>query len=73
MMKALNKPCLGDGFVLSSGIEVYCNRGVLGIDSNDMSLTEGYDGHINDIKLSQKDRQEIAEHMISLWEKWRTV
>lgn len=72
------------GFVLSSGREIYANRGLLSINE-DGDVHEGYDGEIEnaepvdpadvelygcDPQLTQAERAEIADYVCALWRAW---
>ncbi len=52
--------------IFSTGREVYANKGIIGIDS-DLSLTYGYDGDFEGDSLSNEEKLEIANFMITRW------
>ncbi len=64
---------------LPGGLVLSPNRGILGINDN-LEVYEGYDnecdgGHrggkwVDFEKFTKKDRREIADQMIGLWNKW---
>ena len=45
----------------------YCHAGIIGIDSN-LGVTYGYDGGFHTKAWSREEKQELAKHMIGLWE-----
>lgn len=71
-----------DGFVLSSGREVYANRGIIGINP-ELEISEGYDSGIHlgpsyELKDGQvvkapgsiwtaDEKREMADYMMRLW------
>ena len=58
-----------DDYVLSTGKEISANCSILGI-SPELELYEGYDGKIYEDELTTKEKLEIAEYAISLWQKY---
>ncbi|MGA2412382.1 MAG: hypothetical protein ABSG46_18605 [Candidatus Binataceae bacterium] len=74
--KLWGQKCRADGYIhgdtirLSTGTEIYANRGFVGISEN-MELSEGYDGCIDADHLTLEERHELADYMISLWQRWR--
>ncbi len=59
----------GDVVKFRSGRREYANLGIIGINSTG-DVSGGYDdgfGGDNDVAMSQKERVELAEHMINLW------
>ena len=62
-----------DEFVLASGRRLYSVMGTTGL-SEDMQAAYGSDGRLGDSDgLSQEERMEIADYMISLWTKYKEV
>jgi hypothetical protein len=59
-----------DDFLLSTGKEISANCSILGI-SPELELHEGYDGTIDEAELTPKEKLEIAEYAISLWQKYK--
>lgn len=69
-----------DDFILSSGEKMYANELILGISEKDgsISVTGGYDQliqndsycEVRDGGLTKEEKKEIAEYVISLWNKW---
>jgi len=77
-----------DGFVLSTGREIYANNCILGLapvhDGNEsLCISEGYDGGVYSDHDSQwRDKEdlltndeliEIAEYMIQQWINFKTI
>ena len=60
----------GDMIRLSTGREIYANCGFLGISEN-MELSEGYDGTIDTGDLSTAEKHELANYVIGLWTRWK--
>jgi hypothetical protein len=72
-----------DEFELRNGRRFYANLGILGM-SDDLALTNGYDGHVAEDydhpadpadeyekqRFTSSERREIAEYMIALWTRW---
>jgi hypothetical protein len=66
-----------DTVTFSTGKTMYANRGIIGLAS-DLRVTEGYDGGFpawpdgwRDDCLTKEERQELADYMIALWQKFR--
>ena len=60
-----------DDYKLSTGKELSANRGIIGIDPL-LNISEGYDGEIDDdYLLTKEEKIEVADYMISLWEKYK--
>ena len=60
-----------DNYKLSTGKELSANRGIIGIDPL-LNISEGYDDGIDDdYLLTKEEKIELAEYMISLWEKYK--
>ena len=59
-----------DDFTLSTGKKISANCSILGI-SPDLELHEGYDGTIDESELAPKEKLEIAEYAISLWQEYK--
>ena len=59
-----------DKYVLSTGKTFYSNNGIIGID-NHLDVHEGYDGGIDTDEFTQEEKNEIADYMIDLWNKFR--
>jgi len=77
-----------DGFVLSTGREIYANNCILGLspvhDGNEsLCINEGYDGDVYDSSdylwkdkedvLTNDELMEIAEYMIQQWINFKTI
>lgn len=75
-----------DGYQLSTGREIYANRGILGITPDDpLVCSEGYAGGVyvsesdedclkdEEPKLTREERAEIADYMIALWQQFKAV
>jgi len=70
-------------FILKSGIKVYANNFILGIteENGELIVSGGYDQMIQKKSyceprsggLTQEEKKEIAEYVISLWKKWANV
>lgn len=60
----------GDSYVLASGKVLYANKGILGIAPN-LLVYEGYDGRVNQTKLTPEEADEIADHAIALWQRFK--
>jgi hypothetical protein len=68
----------GDTITLSTGREVYANRGIIGL-SDDLRPSYGYDGgieawgrtYMDEPPWSKAERQELADYMIALWTQFR--
>lgn len=70
---------MNDGLTLSNGRHFYANCGIIGIDAECESISEGYDGsiaHISDIHkepgefdkpATREEMIEIADIMIKRW------
>lgn len=59
-------------YVLASQRRLSANKGILGMSPR-LSLTEGYDGYIEespDEPFTPAERAEIASAMIEWWQKW---
>ena len=62
---------IDDGFRLTTGKEFYANNGILGLSPMCPALFEGYDGTVDDgTVLTDAERHEVAEYMISVWRAW---
>lgn len=68
-----------DGYKLSSGREIYANRGIIGISPINLksddgwdvrNLPYGYDGDFSVDGWTSDEREELAGYMISLWTQW---
>ena len=64
-LKPHNNMC--DELQFQSGKDIYANHGIVGINHH-LQPTEGYDGTIDDDKLTKAERRELALYAISLWE-----
>jgi len=68
----------GDSIILSTGKVINANRGIVGINP-DLDISEGYDGTLDeedlpdDERLTDDERLELANYVISLWEKWKSI
>ncbi len=60
----------GDDLVFSTGKRLDAHLGIVGINGQ-LEVFEGYDGGLRCEKLTEAERAELANHMISLWEKWK--
>ena len=63
-----------DGFVFSTGKEIYANRGIIGLSEPGKygwEVSEGYDGGIEIDDLTEGEKIELADYMISLWQRFR--
>ena len=67
-----------DGFILSTGKEIYANNEMLGLAFNDdgdefdgWHIGEGADGGICYEDLTAGEQHEIADFMIGLWGKFK--
>lgn len=66
--------------VLSTGKKFYANNGIIGIN-DELSIYGGYDGHISlreyypteSLHFSKEERKELAEYVISLWQKFTNL
>jgi hypothetical protein len=66
----------------STGIKQYANCGIIGL-SPDLGVTGGYDDSSisrvwegkkeEERELNKREREELADYMISLWQKYKTV
>lgn len=67
----------GDNVIFSTGRVVYANYGVIGLfpkDESGWTVMEGWDGTLCEFsdKLTQDELVELADHMIALWQDFRT-
>lgn len=66
-----------DGFVLSSGREVYANGGIVGLTVFDayegLDTFYGYDGGLSLDNWTPAERVELADHMIARWQAFRVA
>jgi len=67
----MNKDAKGRGFILSTGKELLALDCVLGIQDNlsemTLTITHGYDGHVDGDDFTNAELQEIAKYMIEQW------
>ena len=59
----------GDDLIFSTGKRVYANNGIVGI-SPEGQISEGYDGLIDDDKLTPSEKSELAGYVIKMWTKY---
>jgi len=68
-----------DGFIFSSGKEMYANKGVIGLAraheeySFSWLLCEGYDGGFDDHYMTKAEKHELADYMIELWQEFKAT
>ena len=60
----------GDDIIFSTGKRLYANCGIIGIDP-DLDVYEGYDGDFGDDKLTEEEKLELAEYMITVWKSYK--
>jgi len=63
-----------DDVIFSSGKVVYANRGIIGLSmpgEYGWEISEGYDGRIDIDELSKQERIELADYMITLWQRFK--
>lgn len=58
-----------DEFRLSTGSKFYANRGCISLNEEG-ELCEGYDGGIDEDKLNDAEKREIALYMIEQWSRF---
>jgi len=54
----------------STGRELYENHGIIGINST-LGIFEGYDDDVYDDVWLKEEKIELADYMISLWNKYK--
>lgn len=52
--------------VFSSGKEVYANNGIVGVSPSG-NLSEGYDGGIDEDRLTKEEWEELCDYMSKFW------
>lgn len=62
-----------NGFIFeSTGRRIYAHGRIIGI-SDDLGVREGYDGGLGGPEdFTSAEREELAEYMIGLWERFKT-
>jgi len=60
-----------DHLVFENGKEIYAHNGIIGIDE-ELTISEGYDGGIEEMDLTGNEKVELADYAIALWEKYRS-
>jgi len=56
----------GDKLIFSSGKEVYCHNGIVGLDDQG-NITEGCDGGIEEKEMTTNEQLELIDYMINNW------
>jgi hypothetical protein len=65
-----------DKCTLSTGREFYCFRGIIGMSDNyevGDEVTYGFDGGFSIEDWTPQEKQELADYMINLWQKFKAV
>jgi hypothetical protein len=74
-----NEQAIRGPLILSSGREIDANANIIGIDDQ-LDVYGGYDdviemrdGHVSNINppLTSEERDELADHMIDRWRRWK--
>lgn len=60
---------LEDELILSTGTRLYAHGGVLGLGDDGVAC-QGWDGGLNDGKLTALERHEVAQEMARRWLAW---
>lgn len=66
-------------YTLTTGRRFYCNRGIVGIEPDGESVSEGYDGAVELTRewddtfepWTKAERAELADEMIRRWERFK--
>lgn len=58
-----------DGLRFSTGKEIYCSGGIVGIDPENC-ITQGSDSGLDEDELTPEERVELAEFMIARWKQY---
>lgn len=74
MIKIIKGDLIIEDTIVLDGKEFYANDDIIGIN-NELEIYEGYDGRLgeyNNNPLTKKQKLELADRMLNLWQQYKT-